>query len=159
MTPISEPTPDGRPPSEARVNRILKSFEHTVVLLLMVFLMVVVALTTLELGWLVVRDVSSVNGLLLLDVDEMFELFGFFLLVLIGMELLVTLKAFLYDKVIHVEVVLEVSLIAAAQKIIIMNTSQIGAANLLSLAVLVLALAAAFWVVRTARRMPSTRAN
>lgn len=159
MTPTSEPTPNIRPPGEERVTRILKSFEHTVVLLLMVFLMVVVALTTLELGWLVVRDIGSVNGRLLLDVDEMFELFGFFLLVLIGMELLVTLKAFLYEKVIHVEVVLEVSLIAAAQKIIVMNTSQLGAVSLLSMAVLVLALAVAFWVVRAARRMQSMRAN
>ncbi|HVG59386.1 MAG TPA: phosphate-starvation-inducible PsiE family protein [Hyalangium sp.] len=158
MAPPSEPTPSIRPPSEERVSKILKVFEHTVVLVLMGLLMVVVALTTLELGWLVARDLRTVNGLLL-DVDEMFELFGFFLLVLIGMELLVTLKAFLYDKIIHVEVVLEVSLIAAAQKIIVLNTSQLGAANLLSLAVLILALAAAFWVVRTARRKPATRAR
>lgn len=159
MTPTSEPTPHIQPPSEERVNRILKSFEHIVVLLLIAFLMVVVALSTLELGWLVVRDVSSVNARFLLDVDEMFELFGFFLLVLIGMELLVTLKSFLYEKIIHVEVVLEVSLIAAAQKIIVMNTSQMGAVSLLSMAVLVLALAVAFWVVRAARRMPSMRAS
>ncbi len=145
------PTPKFRPPGEQRVTQIVKDFEHVVVLVLMCFLMLIVAITTLELGWLLVRDLTSLQTLLL-DVEEMFELFGFFLLVLIGMELIVTLKAFLYERVIHVEVVLEVSLIAIAQKIIVLNTSSSGATSLLSLAALVLALAVAFWVVRAARR-------
>src|SRR5690606_40260481 len=90
-------------------------------------------------------------GPLLVSVEEMLELFGFFLLVLVGLELLTTLKSFLYDRVIHVEVVLEVSLIAVAQKIIILDTRS-GAPILVGMAGLVLALALAFWIVRSARR-------
>jgi uncharacterized membrane protein (DUF373 family) len=48
-------------------------------------------------------------------------------------------------------VVLEVSLIAVAQKIIILDTKTEGT-NLLGLAGLVMALALAFWIVRVARR-------
>jgi uncharacterized membrane protein (DUF373 family) len=81
----------------------------------------------------------------------MLELFGFFLLVLVGLELLTTLKSYLYDRVIHVEVVLEVSLIAVAQKVIILDT-RTGGATLFGLAGLVMTLALAFWVVRIARR-------
>jgi uncharacterized membrane protein (DUF373 family) len=119
-------------------------------------LMVVVAISTVELGWLLVRDITTV-GTLLVDVEEMLELFGFFLLVLVGLELLTTLKSYLYDRVIHVEVVLEVSLIAVAQKVIILDT-RTGGLTLFGLAGLVIALAVAFWVVRIARRgmRPST---
>lgn len=80
----------------------------------------------------------------------MLGLFGFFLLVLVGLELLTTMKSYLADRVIHVEVVLEVSLIAVAQKIIILDTKSEGT-NLLGLAGLVMALALAFWIVRVAR--------
>jgi uncharacterized membrane protein (DUF373 family) len=116
----------------------------------MTLLMIVVALSTVELGWLLLRDLSTVR-VLLLDVDEMLELFGFFLLVLIGVELLTTLKVHVIDGVVHVEVVLEVALIAIAQKVIVLDAKRASALNVLALAGLVLALAAAFWAVRTVR--------
>ena len=87
----------------------------------------------------------------------MFELFGFFLLVLIGMELLATLRSYIYERVVHVEVVLEVAVIAVAQRVNILNTTRASGPTLLGLAGLLLALAAAIWAVRTARR-PTTSA-
>ena len=126
-------------------------FEHLVVFVLMGLLVVVVAVATVELVWLLYKDITSATGLLL-DVEEMFELFGFFLLVLIGMELLATLRSYVYERVIHVEVVLEVALIAVAQKVIILDTSRASERTLFGLAGLLLSLAAAIYAVRTVRR-------
>lgn len=146
-----QPTHDGSgPPAADKVARIIKTFEHCIMFILMALLMVVVALSTVELAWLLVTDLGSTKDMVL-DVDEMLELFGFFLMVLIGMELLSTLKAYLYERIIHVEVVLEVALIALAQKIIILDTSRAGGPTMFGLAGLVLALTVAFWGVRTAR--------
>jgi uncharacterized membrane protein (DUF373 family) len=86
----------------------------------------------------------------------MLELFGFFLLVLIGVELLTTLKVHVTDGVVHVEVVLEVALIAVAQKVIVLDATRVDALSLLALAALVLTLAAAFWWVRIARSRGSS---
>jgi uncharacterized membrane protein (DUF373 family) len=130
--------------------RIFKAYELMVVLFLMGLLMIIVALSALELGWLLVKDLSSIRELLL-DVEEMFDLFGFFLLVLIGLELFTSLKSYVREGVVQVEVVLEVALIAIAQKIIILDTSRASAVAVLGQAALVLALAAAFWLVRIAR--------
>jgi uncharacterized membrane protein (DUF373 family) len=147
-------TNDAAPAAPAGMVWVVRRFEGLAVLLLMILLMVVVAISTLELGWLLVRDVTS-RGTMLVDLEELLELFGFFLLVLVGLELLTTLKSYMYDRVIHVEVVLEVSLIAVAQKIIILDT-RTGGLTLVGLAALVIALALAFWVVRIARqRTPS----
>lgn len=137
------------------VVRFIRLFEHFIVLVLMGLLMIVVSLSTLDLTWLLIKDIKTTRELLL-SVEEMLELFGYFLLVLIGMELLATLKSYVYERVIHVEVVLEVSLIALAQKIIILDTSRASGATLLGLAGLLVALTAALWGVRTARREPST---
>jgi uncharacterized membrane protein (DUF373 family) len=132
------------------ISRVIYRFEFVAVVLLMALLMVVVAAGILELGWMLLTDLTTLRQQLF-DVAEMLELFGFFLLVLVGLELLTTLKSYLYDRVIHVEVVLEVSLIAVAQKVIILDT-RAGGPALNGLAALVLALALAFWVVRIARR-------
>lgn len=140
------------PFARRRITRLIIRFEQGIVLILMAMLMVVVTLSTVELGWLLYTDFTVGRRGLILDVEEMLELFGVFLLVLIGMELLATLKSYLYERIIHVEVVLEVALIAMAQKIIIMNATQVGGPTLLGVAALILALASAFWMVRAARR-------
>jgi uncharacterized membrane protein (DUF373 family) len=142
---------DDKPRGADLASRIVQGFEHLIVLVLIALLIIVVGLSAVELAWLLVRDVMSARGVVL-DVEQMFELFGFFLLVLIGMELLATLKSYLHERIIHVEVVLEVALVAIAQKIIVLNTSRAGAGSLLGVAALVLSLAAAIWAVRWARR-------
>ena len=59
--------------------------------------------------------------IILLEINELLEIFGFFLLVLIGVEILETIKAYLLEKVVHVEIVLEVALFAIARKVIILD--------------------------------------
>ena len=95
--------------------RIIQKF---VVLALCGMLGVVVILSTLHLGVLIVQEVWAPPRFLI-RVQGLLEIFGYFLLVLIGVELLETLKAYLKKDVIHVRVVLEVALIAMARKVII----------------------------------------
>jgi len=78
------------------------------------------------------------------------EIFGYFLLVLIGVELLETLKAYLKKDVIHVRVVLEVALIAMARKVIIEEPNSVPGLALFGIATLILALGIAFYFERQA---------
>lgn len=48
---------------------------------------IVLLLATVDLGWLIVQDILS-SPMFLLEVEELLDIFGFFLLVLIGIELL-----------------------------------------------------------------------
>jgi uncharacterized membrane protein (DUF373 family) len=141
---------DGRARGDRRWTRVLKGFERIIILVMTGLLMIVITISTVELGWLLLRDLASFRGLLI-DVAEMFELFGFFLIILIGVELLSTLKVYVREGAVHMEVVLEVALIAIAQKVIVLDTTRAGPLSLLGLAALVLALAAAYWWVRSAR--------
>ena len=135
---------------ENKLGRIIKLFERIVVVSLVVMMMLVVALATLELGWIIVKDIIT-PPVLLLEVDELLEIFGFFLLILIGVELLETIKAYLKDNVIHVEIVLEVALIAVARKVIVLDLSKYDGLTVLSIAALIIALACAFFLERRAR--------
>ncbi|MGD8286385.1 MAG: phosphate-starvation-inducible PsiE family protein, partial [Desulfobacterales bacterium] len=98
----------------------LKIFEQVIVVSLIAMMVIVVVLATIELGWIIIRDIIT-HPIILLEIDELLEIFGFFLLVLIGIELLETIKAYLATNVIHVEIVLEVALIAIARKVIILD--------------------------------------
>ena len=109
--------------------------------------MIVVVLTTVELGWLIIYDIIT-PPIILLEIKEILEIFGFFLLVLIGIELLETIKAYLKTSVVHVEIVLEVALIAIARKVIILDISKYESLTLVGVAALISAVALAFWVIK-----------
>ena len=125
----------------------LKKFEYVIVLCLIAMMVVVVVLTTVELGWIIIRDIIT-HPIILLEIDELLEIFGFFLLVLIGIELLETIKAYLATNVIHVEIVLEVALIAIARKVIILDIDKYESLTLVGIAALISAVALAFFVIK-----------
>ena len=138
-------------PLSPRWIRYMARFERGVVLFLMLLLMIVTGIAALELGWLLIGDFATTRELVL-DREELLQLFGFFLLVLVGVELLTALKVYVRSGMIHVEVVLEVALIAIAQKVIVLDASKASGVSLLGEAALILALAVAYWSVRGVRR-------
>jgi uncharacterized membrane protein (DUF373 family) len=75
------------------------------------------------------------------------------LLVLIGVELLETIKAYLRDNIIHVDIVAEVALIAIARKVIILDLAEHDGLTVLAIAALVLALGGALLMPPLRRRL------
>jgi uncharacterized membrane protein (DUF373 family) len=143
-------TPDATPPPAHALGRIIKRFERAIIVALVIMMMIVVTLGTLELGWIIVKDIVT-PPVILLEVDELLDIFGFFLLILIGVELLETIKAYLRDNVVHLEIVLEVALIAIARKVLVLNLAKYEGLQVLGVAALILALAGAFFVERRVR--------
>lgn len=78
------------------------------------------------------------------------EVFGFFLMVLIGLELLETIKAYVYEDRIHAEVVFLVALVAVSRKVIILDHKEVAVEILFGMSALILALAASYFLVRRA---------
>ncbi len=146
----------GRPITD--MNDILKKFEKAIVLSLIGMMMMVVLLATIELGWIIIKDIIS-TPLILLKIDELFEIFGFFLLVLIGVELLEAIKAYLIEKVVHVEIVLEVALIAISRKVIILDVEKYDSLTLIGIAALILAVAIAFFTIKRWTHKTGTAQN
>jgi uncharacterized membrane protein (DUF373 family) len=85
--------------------------------------------------------------------DELLELFGFFMLVLIGLELLETIRAYYVEHSVHAEIVIKVAMIAIARKIIILDVKDLPSLTLIGTAAIVIALSAAYHRVQRARRL------
>jgi uncharacterized membrane protein (DUF373 family) len=126
---------------------LLKKFERLMIQILMVMMAVVLALATLDLGWLIIKDI--IQQPLLLSVNQLLEIFGLFMLVLIGIELLDTImKTYITRKQRHYEVVLSVAIIAIARKVIILDMKETDSLGLIGIACIVVALTFGYYIMR-----------
>ncbi|MEM8810358.1 MAG: phosphate-starvation-inducible PsiE family protein [Cyanobacteria bacterium P01_G01_bin.38] len=80
------------------------------------------------------------------------EIFGLFLSVLIALEILENITAYLRKHVVQVELVIVTSLTAVARKIIILDLDKITGLTVIGLAIAVLALSLSYWIVRSVHR-------
>ena len=134
--------------------KIIEKFEIIINVALLAMLAIVVLLATIDLGWIIVKDVMT-PPVLLLEVDELLELFGAFLLVMIGVELLDTVKIYITKKTIHVEVVLLVGIIAISRKVVILEPRTMDALTLIGIAAIISALPFGYYFVKLAARKAS----
>ena len=132
------------------IAKFLKIFERVVVISLIIMMIVVILLSTFELGRILVMDIVTPPNFLL-NISELLDIFGFFLLILIGVELLETIRAYLNEHEVHVEIVLEVALIAVARKIVIIDIKEYSSVTLLAVAAIIIALAIAYYLQKKAR--------
>jgi uncharacterized membrane protein (DUF373 family) len=131
------------------IEAVLTKVQKLTVLTLAVMLVVVMVLSTIHLGVLIWDEILKPPRFLI-PVQGLLEIFGYFLLVLIGVELIETLKAYVQKDTIHVRVVLEVALIAMARKVIIEEPNTVPGLTLFGIAALILALGIAFYFERSA---------
>ena len=131
----------------------IHKFERFIVLALLLMMMLVLVASTIELAIILVEQLLA-PPLLLLDVKEMLTIFAFFLMVLIGLELVETIKMYLEEDVFHVEVVVLVAIIAVARKIIIIDYDSVSYEMMFSIAALMIALSVGYFLLKRAT-MPS----
>jgi uncharacterized membrane protein (DUF373 family) len=131
--------------------KFLDHFQKIITYVLIILMVLVVSFATVDLAWLIVE--SSISPpVFLLTVDEMLNLFGMFLLVLVGIELLDTIKAYLIEKVVHEQVIVAAALVAVLRKVIVLEPSTTDSATFAGIGVLILAVVAAYWVVKRASK-------
>ncbi len=129
----------------------LNRFERLIYYTLMVMLALVIFLGVIELVVILFYAIFTDFPFRLANF-EILEIFGYFLLILIGIELLETIKAYLIKNEIHVEIIVLVAIIAVARKIILLDpfaeAESLNSAAMIALGVVVVALAASYYLVR-----------
>jgi uncharacterized membrane protein (DUF373 family) len=126
-------------------------FEFVIVVILQLALMLLVSWAVLELLWLLGQRLLERTMVIssLADVQENIEHgFAGVLLVLIGLELLESLRAYVHEHRVRLEVILTVSTIAVVRHVILLDLEHASALVLVGTAALILALALCLFVVR-----------
>ena len=129
----------------------INKFERIVYTVLIILLGAVLVCAIAELIWQFVTYLF-IPSISLLDNKEIVAVLGSFLLVLITVELLDTMKAYITENVIHVEVVVLLAIIAIARKVILLDptSTSTDSGELIGIGIIIVGLAAAYYLIRKA---------
>ncbi|NJM17777.1 MAG: phosphate-starvation-inducible PsiE family protein [Richelia sp. RM2_1_2] len=128
---------------------LIEKIEELIAKLLSITMVVIIFFAIIDLS------IYVVNKILIWDInkpdfnDNLFTTFGLFLNVLIALEILENITAYLRKNVIHVELVIGTSLIAVARKIIILDLDKTDGIQVIGLAIAVFALSISYWIIRS----------
>lgn len=131
--------------------KLVERFEHLITMVLLLFMMLAILVSTIDVGRQVLAELLK-KPYMLLDVTKVTTVFGFVFMVLIGLELLETIKTYLSSEQLHVEVVFLVAMIAIARKVILLDVKKMDAPILYGIAAIIFALAVGFFFLRFAYR-------
>ena len=130
---------------------ILKKYEKFTIQALMVMMAIVLGLATLDLGWLIIKDITH-PPYFFLEVNQLLDMFGLFMLVVIGIELLETImKTYITQGQPHYEVVLSVAIIAISRKVIILDLKEVDSLSLIGISSIIVALTIGYFLMKRSR--------
>ncbi len=130
----------------------LESIESVVSKVLSILMVLVTVFAVFDLSVFLVQELwneaTSPNHMRFSE--SLFKIFGLFLNILIALEILENITAYLKKHVIQVELVIVTSLIAVARKIIILDLSKTSGVEVIGLGVAIFSLSVSYWIVRRA---------
>ncbi len=129
------------------MNRIITTIENVVLYVLMGLMALVLIVATVDLIWTVIKELTT-PPLFLFTLETLLEIFGMFLLVLVGLELLDTIKAYVKEHVVHAEIVILAAMIAVARKVITLDIKTLDPMMPVALGAVLLSLGVAYFLIK-----------
>lgn len=134
---------------DSRLKSLVSRIERYIIKTLIGLMSLLLILATLELGYTIFTSLAEHReDSLFINLDTLLNVFGVFLLVLIGIELLDTIKVYFKKHVVHVEVVMLVAIIAIARKVIVMDFEKYSGFEILGIAGVIIALAGGYYLIK-----------
>ncbi len=126
---------------------IFEIAERYTAIALLVLMGIVVIAGTAEVAYEIVTGLIQPPGFFL-GVTELFDTFGLFLMVLIGLELMATMHMYVTDHTIHVDMMFLVALTAVTRKVVVLDTVKTEPLLVFGVAFLILALSGGYFLIR-----------
>ncbi|MBL4662205.1 MAG: phosphate-starvation-inducible PsiE family protein [Flavobacteriaceae bacterium] len=148
---------------DSKILTIVEKIERVIIIVLLFSLLLVVLYTTaVFLGMLFSGIIGSINDSFQAGntiLVHLHKIFGGFLSVLIGIELLHTIKMYLKEDVVHVEIVLLVALIGISRHIIDLDIKHIEPLTMLGISSLIITLSASYFLIKKGMRFKNKGAK
>ncbi len=132
--------------ADSQLLRGLNRVIHFAVWTLAILMTLVIVLAVAELAWMLAERIFTAPYAFL-GINQMLELFGAFLVVLIAIELFVNITLYLREEMVNVRIVLATAFIAIARKIIILDAKDTPPEVMYGVAALVLAISIGYFLV------------
>ena len=130
--------------------KLFDEIEKYVSYALLGLMVVIVVFSTFEVGYEIFTNILEPPGFFL-GISDLFVLFGLFLMVLIGLELMTAIRMYLEDHSIHAELMLLVAITAITRKVVILDAKAIDPITVFAIGFLVIALCVGYYLIRRTR--------
>lgn len=138
-----------------KILNIVEKIEKIIIITLLFSLLLVVLYTTIVfLGMLFSGIFSSIQNSFSENniMKHLHKVFGGFLSVLIGIELLHTIKMYLKEDVVHVEIVLLVALIGVSRHVIDLDMTHLEPMTIFGISSLIIVLSGGYFLIKKGMR-------
>ncbi len=127
--------------------KILDKVRKYIAIALLGLMAIIVVSATLEVAYEIAVNMFEPPGFFI-GVQDLFGVFGLFLMVLIGLELMTSIQMYLDQNSIHAELMLLVAITAITRKIVILDARQIDPMIMFGIGAVIIALALGYYLVR-----------
>jgi len=134
-----------------KVLSFVGKIERVIIITLLFSLLIVIVYTAIVFLFLLFNGIVSSIGSSFSENNiliHLHKIFGGFLSVLIGIELLHTIKMYLKEDVVHVEIVLLVALIGVSRHIIDLDVEHIKPITIFGISSLIIALSLGYYLIK-----------
>lgn len=127
--------------------QIIEWVERAIVFFLVILLLISLVLGTIDLSLVVLKGIFD-SPIFLIRSDTLFKTFGLFLVIVIGLELLKSIKSYLIYGTINPAFVVEVAIIALGNKLITMDITHSKPGILIGIGVILFGLSALYFILK-----------
>jgi len=137
---------------DKQINKIL-SITHAVkkwmIISVLIIMVIVLMASVVELVIILFQEITDVtNSGMVLDINELFRIFGFIFMILIGFELLESIEMYFKNNVIHAEVVLNTFTVSVARKVILLDLEKYNPIAIIGLSLIIIALGVCYFLIK-----------
>jgi uncharacterized membrane protein (DUF373 family) len=136
---------------DALLIKYINKFQTVIIKIIMLMMAFVILSAMLEITWLLVTDIST-PPYFMIGVDEILDVFALFFLVIIGIELLETVKMIIMESSMNVDVIILVGITAIVRKILIIDLKNTDPLFLIGMGILIIALAGTYYLVVVSKK-------
>ncbi|MCG8702332.1 MAG: phosphate-starvation-inducible PsiE family protein [Bacteroidales bacterium] len=129
------------------MNKIIKYIERFLIIGILLVISVTLILAFADIVYEIKEKILSPPQFII-DANGLMDLFSLLLVLLIGLELLETIKAYLKEDIVHVEFIILVAIIAIARKVIVWDFKKYSDVELLSLAAMMVGLGITYFLIK-----------
>lgn len=128
---------------------LLKKIERIIIGGILFVMAIILILAFIDIVFVIQQKILA-PPVFFVSASDLMGLLSLFLVLLIGLELLETVKAYLKDDIVHVEFIILVAIIAIARKVIIWDFNKYSIGELLSLSGMMLVLGITYFLIKKA---------
>ncbi len=127
--------------------KFLDKVRKYIAIALLGLMAIIVVSATLEVAYEIAVNMFEPPGFFI-GVQDLFGVFGLFLMVLIGLELMTSIQMYLDQNSIHAELMLLVAITAITRKIVVLDATHIEPMIMFGIGAVIIALALGYYLVR-----------